>query len=69
MRKIFKCRRTSIALISIACLTAIGLLGHIDVSTAIATIAVGLAGANSMEASVRHYSDRSTPDEAQIGDR
>lgn len=49
MKYVFECRRTFIALLSIACLTAIGIYKGIDVSVAIAGVAVGLAGANSYE--------------------
>ena len=49
--KIKICRRTSVAIISIACLTVLGWHRGMDVSMAIASVAIGLAGANSYEKS------------------
>lgn len=46
---ILKCRRSIIAIISIACLTTLGLSKGMDVSSAIAMVAIGIAGANSAE--------------------
>ena len=49
MLKIFKCRRSSLAVICIATLGFLGYSKGIDVSMAIATIAIGVAGANAYE--------------------
>ncbi len=49
MKNLMYCRRTFIATFSIILLTALGLVNKTDVSMAIATIAVGLAGANAYE--------------------
>lgn len=57
MRKIFSCRRSSMALIAIGCLTLIALFKGHDTSMAISAVAVGLAGANA-------YEKRAKPDEA-----
>lgn len=51
MLKIFQCRRSSLALIGISCLTAMCLIKGIDVSMAISTIVMGVAAANSYEKS------------------
>lgn len=51
IRYILTCRRTVVALISIGCLTSIALLKGIDTSSAIAAVAMGLAGANAYEKS------------------
>ena len=49
MLKIFKCRRSSLALICILALTYLGYSKGTDVSMAIASIAIGVAGANAYE--------------------
>jgi hypothetical protein len=49
MLHLLKCRRTFVALVAIACLTTIALEKGIDVSMAVASVAVGLAGANAYE--------------------
>lgn len=49
MRNILICRRTFICTLAILCLTAIGLYKGIDVSMALASVAIGLAGANAYE--------------------
>jgi hypothetical protein len=49
MRKIFSCRRSSIALIGMILLTALGIINGIDVSLAITGIVASIAGANSYE--------------------
>ncbi len=46
-KRILYSRRAVTALFSISCLTLIALVNHIDTSMAIATVAVGLAAANS----------------------
>lgn len=51
MKKVLTCRRSVIALISIACLTAIALIKGIDTSVSIAAVAVGIAGANAYQGS------------------
>lgn len=55
MKTLFYCRRTFVAALSIAALTAIGILKGIDVSLAIATVSIGLAAANSYEGSTKTY--------------
>lgn len=53
MIKVFKCRRSSIAVI---CILVLGFLGYskgMDVSTAIAMIAMGVAGANAYQQKVK----------------
>jgi hypothetical protein len=52
MAKIMTCRRTFICTLSVICLTAIALVKGMDVSTSIAAIAIGIAGANAAEGSV-----------------
>lgn len=49
MKRVFECRRTFIALVAIVCLTFIGYHKGIDVGMAIASVAVGLAGANAYQ--------------------
>ncbi len=49
MKKLFNCRRTVVALFSIACLTYLGVDKGIDVSIAIAGIVAAVCGANSYE--------------------
>lgn len=49
MFPILKCRRSVVAIIAIGCLTALGLSSGMDVSSAIAMVAMGVAGANSAE--------------------
>lgn len=57
MKKILNCRRSLIALFSISCLTAVGIVQGIDVSFAIAGIVASIAGANSFEgATEKKYS-------------
>lgn len=51
MLHLLRCRRTFIALVAIACLTALGFYKSTDTSMAIASVAIGLAGANSYEKS------------------
>jgi hypothetical protein len=51
MRKLMSCRRSLIAIFAITCLMVLGLYNGIDVSLSIASVAIGLAGANSYEAS------------------
>ncbi len=46
----FACRRTVVALVSIGCLTWIGLRTATDVAAAIAAVAIGLAGSNAAQA-------------------
>lgn len=54
MRQLLICRRTFIALVSIAALVAVGLVNHMDVSYAISVVAVGLAASNATQESLRH---------------
>jgi hypothetical protein len=49
MIKIFKCRRSSIALICVLVLGSLGYFKGMDVAMAISTIAIGVAGANAYE--------------------
>ena len=49
MKNILYCRRTFIAALAICCLTALGILKDMDVAMALASVAIGLAGANSYE--------------------
>jgi hypothetical protein len=52
MKKIFECRRSSLGLIGIICLTAMGIHTNQDISgisVAIAGIIASIAGANSWE--------------------
>jgi len=48
-KKILQCRRSLIAVFSIACLTYLGVERGIDVSIAIAGIVAAVCGANSYE--------------------
>ena len=47
--KILNCRRSLIAILAIGCLTYLGVHNNIDVSMALASVAIGLAGANSAQ--------------------
>ena len=49
MRILLKCRRTVVAIFAICCLTVLGLAKDFDVSMALASVAIGLAGANAFE--------------------
>lgn len=51
MSYIFLCRRTVTALFAISCLTALGIYKGFDTSMSIASVAIGLAGANAYEKS------------------
>lgn len=51
MRNFMICRRTFICTLAILCLTSIGLYKGVDVSMALASVAIGLAGANAYERS------------------
>lgn len=50
MKRLWTCRRSSIALIGMALLTVLGLVNKVDVSGALASICIGVAAANSAEA-------------------
>ncbi len=50
MNRLLSCRRTFIAFASLCALTAMACVKGIDTSTAIAAIAIGLAGANAGQA-------------------
>lgn len=52
MSKLFNCRRSMVALAAISSLTAIALLVKIDTSSAIAAVAMGVAGANAFQRKV-----------------
>lgn len=49
MKNVLLCRRTFIAVLSLVSLVTIAIINHADVSMAVASIAVALAGANSVE--------------------
>jgi hypothetical protein len=49
MLKILKCRRSSIAVLCLVALTFLGYKKGAEVAAAIATIALGVAGANAFE--------------------
>lgn len=53
MRQLLLCRRTFIAVLSLAALVAISLINHLDVSYAIASVSIALGASNSFEASQR----------------
>lgn len=53
MGNVLKCRRTITALFGITCLTAIALVKGLDTSTAIASVAIGLAAANATEKTLK----------------
>lgn len=49
MKSITYCRRTFIAVVAIGCLTALGIVKDVDVSAALASVAIGLAVSNASE--------------------
>jgi hypothetical protein len=49
MIKVFKCRRSSLALIGMVLVTALGMVNHIDTSLAIASMAAAVAAANAAQ--------------------
>lgn len=49
MKKILECRRSSLALIGMLLLTILGYTKGADVAVAIATISIGVSGANAFE--------------------
>lgn len=49
MKHIWECRRTGLAFIGLAILGVALFIGKVDTSTAIASICIGLATANSIE--------------------
>jgi hypothetical protein len=51
LKKLFLCRRSSLALIGMACLTYLGINNNLDVSLAIAGLVASVAGANAFEKS------------------
>ena len=51
MKKIFKCRRSSLALIGMGLLFILGLYKSMDVAMGIAAICAGVAGSNAYEKS------------------
>lgn len=54
MKSFLYCRRTFIAILSIGCLTAIGIYKDHDVSMAIASVAIGLAVSNAGENAAKY---------------
>ncbi len=53
MKQLLFCRRTFIALISLGALLLIGLIGHFDVSMAIATVTGLLSASNATEGALK----------------
>lgn len=53
MKHILTCRRSSIAVISIAILGFLGYTKNMDVAMAISSVAIGLAGANAYEKKIQ----------------
>ena len=51
MKKIFACRRSSLALIAMLCLTALGIVKGQDVALALAGVVASVAASNSYQAS------------------
>ena len=51
MKTLWHSRRTFISTLAILCMTAVGLYKGIDVSMALASVAIGVAGANAFESS------------------
>lgn len=49
MKKLLTCRRSMIAILAIFCLTAVALVNGTDTSMAIASVAMGVAGANALQ--------------------
>ena len=62
MKYVWECRRTFISVLGILCLLALGLVQDMDVATAIATVAVGVAAANAGEAA---FKKREEPKDAE----
>lgn len=55
---VLKCRRSSVAVFAIACLFILGYFKGVVVAEAIATVALGVAGANSAEGIFSKKSDQ-----------
>jgi len=49
IRRMASCRRTAVAIIGMACCTAIALVVGVDTSGAVAMICMGVAGANAAQ--------------------
>lgn len=49
MKKFMQCRRTFVGVVAIVCLTALGVAVNADVSMAIASVAIGIAGSNAAQ--------------------
>lgn len=49
MKYIYTCRRTFLSVVSILCLTFLGYYAKAEVAGALATIVIGVAGANSFQ--------------------
>ncbi len=58
MKYIWRCRRTYICTLSIACLTALGLIKGLDVASSLAAVAIGLAGSNAVEGFMTKKSEK-----------
>lgn len=58
MLKIFSCRRSSIALIGMVLLSALGAYLKVDTSGSIAMIVMGIAAANASEAAVGKFTKK-----------
>jgi hypothetical protein len=55
MKNFLLCRRTFISTLALASLTALGCYKGMDVTMAVASVAVGLAAANAYEGSNKSY--------------
>lgn len=60
MKKILECRRSSLALIAMICLTALGLVKGQDVALALAGVVTAVAASNAGEAAYKSRSPKST---------
>lgn len=58
MKSVIWCRRTFICILSLGCITAVAIFNHTDPSWAIASMAVGLAGANAGESAFKAMQER-----------
>lgn len=58
MKYFMVCRRTFIAVFAISCLTGLALANGFDPSMAIASVAIGLAGANAAEKAMQARAEK-----------
>jgi hypothetical protein len=49
MKTIWYSRRSFISALAVICITVVGLVNNVDVSMALASVAIGVAGANAFE--------------------